>query len=163
MHPKKLVAAVIICGSGLACLASTSGAASDPTAEVPTAAQTASLTPSETNLLTSGAPIDVVMDPATGDVLSVSNADTGAIADISIRSVCDSGDGCYETNTVPYADEGFYGSAGTKTGSWPYRSGYSSGNYTVSACYSGGCGVEIAPNSELAFTSDVTGTSFTIY
>jgi len=163
MRPKKLSAAVLICSAGLACLAATSSATSNPTAEIPTAAQTASLTPPEISLLTSGTPIDVVMDPTTGDVLSVTSADTGAITDISIRNVCDSGDGCYDTTTVPYSNEGFYGSAGTHDGSWPDRSGYSSGNYTVSACYSGGCGVQIAPGSELAFTSDKTGTSFTIY
>jgi hypothetical protein len=136
--------------------------ADTPTAEVPSVAQLSSLTQSEITLLDSGAAINVVMDPSTGDILSVAAADN-AIPDISIRGVCDTGDGCYLTNKVPYADEGFYGSAGTYDGTWLYRSGYSSGNYTVSACWTTNCGVKIGPESHVTFSSDVTGTSFTIY
>jgi hypothetical protein len=136
--------------------------ANAPTAEIPSPAQLAPLTQSEIALLDSGEPVDVLMDPSTGAILSVTAA-AGVVPDVSIRGVCDAGDGCYLTSKVPYADEGFYGSAGTYDGSWAYRSGYSSGNYTVSACWTTNCGVKIGPDSHVTFSSDVTGTSFTIH
>lgn len=133
-----------------------------PTAEVPSPPQLATLNQGEVSLLDSGAPVDAVMDPSTGDILSVTAA--GDVSpQISNHDVCNTGDGCYLTNKVPYADQGFYGTAGTYYGSWAYRSGYSSGNYTVSACWTTNCGVKISPGSHVTFTSDVTGTSFTIY
>ncbi|MGH2862098.1 MAG: hypothetical protein ACRDLT_11435 [Solirubrobacteraceae bacterium] len=57
------------------------------------------------------------------------------------------------------------GSPGTSHFTSPDRSGYTSGNYTVSACWNSGvkCGPTIGPGSGVAFTSDVTGTSFTIH
>jgi hypothetical protein len=138
-------------------------AADAPIAEVPSASQLATLSQGEVALLNSGDPIDVVMDPSTGDIDSVAAAAKSA-AQISNHDVCNSGDGCYATNKVPYADQGFYGTAGTYYGSWAYRSGYSSGNYTVSACWApSSCGVKIGRGSHVTFTSDVTGTSFTIY
>jgi hypothetical protein len=148
--------------SASAALSAASAAGDSSTAEDPTPAQLADLSPSEVALLDSGAPIDVVMDPPTGDIISVATPPS-LVPDISNRAVCDNGDGCYLTNKTPYADEGFYGSSGTYYGTWVYRSGYSSGSHTVSACWIGSCGVEISPGSRVTFTSDVTGTSFTIY
>jgi hypothetical protein len=134
------------------------------TSETPTPAQTADLTPAEITLLNSGQPINVVMDPTTGDIESVTAASgSGAVPAITHRSgICDSGDGCYKTDQTPYANQGFYGSSGTSTGTWYDRSAYSSGNYTVSACWVSGCGIEIGAGSQVDLTSDVTGTSFTI-
>ena len=152
------------CAVGLGAAAGAAPVAADqPTAETPTADQLAGLSQSEVSLLDSGGAIDVVMDPGTGDIVSVAAAQPGADPLISNHNVCNSGDGCYFTNRTPYANQGFYGSAGTYYGSWPYRSGYSSGNYTVSACWTSNCGVKIGPGSRVTFTSDVTGTSFTIY
>jgi hypothetical protein len=144
-------------------LAASPASADAPTSEVPSAAQLAGLSPAELSLLDSGAPIDVVMDPTTGDIVSVTAADDSETPDISNHSICDSGNGCYLTNQTPYADQGFYGSSGTYDGNWPDRSEYTSGNYTVSACWTNGCGVKIGPASHVTLTSDVTGTSFTIY
>lgn len=158
-----LLGCTVVAGGALSGLAATS-VASSTTAAAPTAAQTATLSAGEVSLLNSGGPINVVMDPTTGDISSVTAATTSGVSeDISNHSVCNTGDGCYETNKTPYADQGFYGGAGTATGSWPDRSGYSSGKWTVSACWSSGCGIEIAPGSSVSFGSDVTGTSFTIY
>ncbi len=56
-------------------------------------------------------------DQASGDPISIS----GASPDISNHNICDSGNACYYTNDPPYADQGFYGSAGTYNGNWPYR------------------------------------------
>ncbi len=137
-------------------------AVDDQPAGSPSAAQTATLTPAAIQLLDSGSPIDVLMDPITGDILSVTGAPAASPA-IKQRSGCDIGDGCYFTNMPPLADEGFYGGSGEYTGSWPSRSGYSAGSWTVNACWSGGCGVRIGPGSTVDFTSDVTGTSFTIF
>lgn len=158
---RPVVAAACIVGSAFF----SAGAMADthPTPEVPTAAQLAGLTPAQLSLYQSGAPVDIVLDPDTGDILSVAPAETGNTVDISIRAVCDSGDACYKTNKVPYADNGFHGSAGTYTGNWPYRSGYSAGDYSVSACWTTNCGPEITAGSSVVFSSDVTGTSFTIY
>lgn len=151
---------VAACAVGVASAASNALADPSTAPEVPTQAQLANLTSAEITLLESGTPVDISLDPTNGDILSVSTA----APDISNRGgTCDAGDGCYLTNKVPYANQGFYGSAGTYYGSWPYRSGYTAGNYTVSACWSTNCGPEISPGSKVTFTSDVTGTSFTIY
>jgi len=144
-------------------LAASPASADAPTSEIPSAAQLAGLSAAQVSLLDSGAPINVVMAPNTGDIVSVTAADYTETTDISNHNICDSGNGCYLTNKVPWADQGFYGSSGTYNGNWPYRSGYTSGNHTVSACWTNGCGVEIGPGSEVTFTSDATGTSFTIY
>jgi hypothetical protein len=157
------VLASIAAVSVLSAAAASSAVADGGTYKPAAAAQLAALSQSEITLLDSGKGINVVMDPSTGDILSVTATASGAGADIGMRGVCDAGDGCYQTNKVPYAAYGFDGSAGTYTGSWPYRSGYSSGNYTVSACWTSNCGVKISPGSHVSFTSDVTGTSFTIY
>ena len=162
MRVRKLSMALLVCGMSIAWFATPPGVADGPTPEVPSAAQTSTLTSAQIQLLNSGGPIDVVMDPTTGNILSVTSNSVGFSPDISNHSVCDTGNGCYKTNRVPYADQGFYGSAGTYDGSWPYRSGYSSGNYTVYACWSSACGPDISPGSQISFTSDVTGTSFTI-
>ncbi len=53
-------------------IVSTAAVAQDSViSETPTQAQTATLTPSERNLLSSRVPVDVLLDPSTGDVLSV--------------------------------------------------------------------------------------------
>jgi hypothetical protein len=73
-----LLAGAAVVGGTLGTVAATSGADSQApppaTAEVPTAAQTANLTPAELALLSSGQPINVVMDPTTGDIESVVDA-----------------------------------------------------------------------------------------
>jgi hypothetical protein len=141
-----------------------SSASSAPTAATPTPAQTASLAPAEKALLASSEAKTILMDPATGDILSVTAGTSGGITPaIARHSICNTGDGCYFTYHVPYADEGFYGGAGTSYGTWYYRDGYSSGKWYVSACWTNRCGPEIAPNSVVNFTSETTGTSFTIY
>jgi hypothetical protein len=165
MGPKARMALVAACLASGAFSCSNALADQSTAPEVPTAAQEATLTPAEVTLLNSGGAVNVTMDPTTGDILSVSAAVSVSplVIDISITDSCPSGYGCYLTDKVPYADEGFHGSAGTEYGTWDYRSGYSSGDYTVSACWSSGCGIEITAGSSVSFTSDVTGTSFTIY
>jgi hypothetical protein len=65
---------------------------------------------------------------------------------------------------APWADQGFYGSAGTYTGSWPDRDAFDTGDYTADACWTGGshCTGEWGPNTFIDLTSDVTGTSVKI-
>jgi hypothetical protein len=157
-----VLSAMLIASAGVtAALPAPTYADAPPTYTVPSPAQLAGLTPGELALFTSGAPQTILMDPTTGDILSVSAA--GALPAISKHAECDPGNGCYKTNNGNYTDQGFYGGSGTIDGTWHDRSSYSSGNYTVSACWSGGCGVEIGPGSAVTFTSDVTGTSFTIH
>jgi hypothetical protein len=123
------------------------------------------------------------MDPSTGTVESVTQlspaayqallaaADeasggpkTGASPDISNHNYCNSGDACYYPAMAPWADQGFYGSAGTYTGSWPDWDAFDTGNYTADACWTGGshCTGEWGPNTFIALTSDVTGSSVKI-
>lgn len=142
------------------------GATSQTSAEIPTAAQTATLSTTEKALLASSDPKAIVMNPTSGDVISVTALSAGTMSpEISWHGICEERNACYFTNKVPYADIGFYGKAGTKHGNWLYRKGYSSGKYTVSACWTTGikCGLKIGPDSEVEFTKDVTGSSFTIY
>jgi hypothetical protein len=154
-------AAMLAVGVNVAPAGASSGSA--PTREIPSLAQLSALSPAENRLLVSGTPISVLMDPSTGQILSVTTAVTTASPTISNHNVCAAGKGCYETNRTPYADQGFYGGSGSYHGDWLDRSGYTSGAYTVSACWTSGCGVEIGPGSRVTFTSDATGTSFTIY
>lgn len=120
----------------------------------------------EQALITSTAPATIVIDPATDQILSVTAGEHATPA-ISINYICSSTDECWKTNQVPYADVGFYGSPGTYTGDWPYRKAFLTGEYYGSACFlfdgASGCTPEYAPNKTLTFSSDVTGTSATIY
>jgi hypothetical protein len=108
------------------------------------------------------------MDALTGAVLSITADASGtATPNISIRYVCDGGDLCYLTNTIPHPDIGFYGTPGTWSGDWTYRSGFATGSYYGGVCWSisgrGLCSGEFGPNTQVGFTQDVTGTSATIY
>jgi hypothetical protein len=124
---------------------------------------------SQQALLMSSTPKTVVLDPATGAVISVtSDASSGPTAspDISGGTSCASGDGCYETPTVnaTYHNRSFYGSAGTFTGNWPERNAWDSGDYDASVCWQSSCSPEVGPNTHSTFGgSIVTGTSFRIY
>jgi hypothetical protein len=60
---------------GAGCTVALAGQSSRP--EVPTPAQLATLSQAETTLLNSGAAVNVVMDPNTGDIKSVSAVGTG--------------------------------------------------------------------------------------
>ncbi|WP_067793142.1 hypothetical protein [Actinomadura formosensis] len=123
-----------------------------------------SLSSAEQKLLTSGKPIDVVINPTNGALLSVTpQADIHSA--IGNHNYCNSGDGCYLSGRTPYAHQGFYGSAGTYRGSWPYRSGYNTGRYTASACWTQACSQRaLPPNTHATFNGAlVTGTSFTIH
>lgn len=113
--------------------------------------------------LLSSVPKTVVLDASTGAVLSVSTRSVAPL--ISNRNVCFTGDACYYTGRIPYAHQAFFGSPGTFFGSWPYRSGWFSGNYTTSACWTGACSAfAFGPNTTVSFGGAlVTGTSFTIH
>lgn len=114
--------------------------------------------------LLSSAEKTVVLDSKTGQVLSVT-AGGDVSTNISNHNICNSGDGCYYSGRVPYANQGFYGSAGTYNGSWPYRSGWYTGNYTARACWTQACSQNaFGPNTSVSFNGAlVTGTSFRIY
>jgi hypothetical protein len=132
-----------------------------------------------TPLANSSSPKEVVIDPTTGAVLSVTPLSraqylalevasgelpltVGVTPDISIDNVCDAGWACYYTNEPPYPDYGFYGSSGTYHGSWPDRSGFDTGDYSAYACWVGSCSGTYGPNTYVGFTSDVTGTAIWI-
>ena len=108
--------------------------------------------------LLSSAPKTIVISSATGAILSIR---TGVPA-ISRHDVCNTSDACYY-GEVPYANEGFYGSAGTYSGSWPERYEFGTGKYTARACWSSHCTPELGPTTYTVLTSEVTGTSVTIY
>lgn len=138
------------------------GAASASTAPAPATATT-SMTPAMATLAASSTPKTVVLNPTTGAIVSVT-ATSAVTPAISNHNICNSTDGCYYTNKVPYADQGFYGSAGTFHGSWPYRNAYDTGKYTAKACWTQACAQSyLGPNTYASFGgTDVTGTSFTI-
>lgn len=124
------------------------------------------LSSQERELLNSDAPKTVEIDPATGEFVAVEEGSTWIRPMIGNRNICYSGDGCYYSGKVPYAHQGFYGTAGTYTGSWPYRSGYHTGNYTARACWTTACSqASLPPNTTAYFSGGalVTGTSFRIY
>ncbi|MER5357495.1 hypothetical protein [Streptomyces sp. NPDC002785] len=125
---------------------------------------TPGLSSQERQLLNSDAPKAVELDPATGQILSVEKDDAIGPT-IGNHNICNSGEGCYYSGQVPYAHQGFYGSAGTFTGNWPSRSGWYTGNYTARACWAGACSeVALPPNTKATFNGSlVTGTSFRIY
>lgn len=105
---------------------------------------TATASPTLAPALSSSTPKTVILDPATGAVVSITaTRATPAAADatpmISNDNICNIGDGCYYSGRIPYAHQGFSGSPGTFHGSWPYRSGWGTGNYTASACWVGAC------------------------
>ncbi|MFC3982793.1 hypothetical protein ACFYY8_24175 [Streptosporangium sp. NPDC001559] len=134
---------------------------------IPASADVSALSPQQLELLKSDAPHTISVDPRTGKVLSVTE---GAISTpaISQHNICNSGDFCYASGQVPYAHQGFYGSAGTKTGSWPSRSYFDTGNYRGRACWtyqgSSPCSGPWGPNSYVNFNGSlVTGTSVTLY
>ncbi|GHH84013.1 hypothetical protein GCM10018793_47280 [Streptomyces sulfonofaciens] len=127
--------------------------------------QSTTLSAADSALLRSSEPKTVTMDPATGAVLSVVEGYAHNTPMISNHNICNANDGCFYSGAVPYAHQGFYGTAGTFSGNWPYRSGYYTGQYTASACWVGACSqVRLAPRTEATFSGAlVTGTSFTIY
>jgi hypothetical protein len=139
------------------------GAASASTSPASTSATT-SMTPAMAALVASSTPKTVVLNPATGAIISVTATGATAKPAISNHNICNTGDGCYYTDRVPYADQGFYGSAGTFHGSWPYRNAYDTGKYTAKACWTQACTqAYLGPNTYATFGgTDVTGTSFTI-
>jgi hypothetical protein len=77
MRPRARLALVGACvvSAGAGCAVALAGQASGP--EVPTPAQLATLSPTEIALLDGGGPVNVVMDPNTGDIKSVSAAGAG--------------------------------------------------------------------------------------
>jgi hypothetical protein len=107
----------------------------------------------------------VVVNPATGAIVS-ERAGAPMIPAISNHNICNTGDACYYTNVIPLADQGFFGSAGTFHGSWPDRSAWDTGKFTAHACwtFSGShCSQPFGPNTFVTFGgTDVTGTSMTI-
>jgi hypothetical protein len=123
-----------------------------------------SLSSAEKTLLNSGKPLDVVLNPVNGAFLSVKPQSDVHTA-ISNHNICNSTDSCYLSGRTPYAHQGFYGSSGTYRGSWPYRSGYNTGKYTASACWTQACSQQaLPPNTHATFNGSlVTGTSFTIH
>lgn len=124
----------------------------------------AGATESQAPDLLSSTPKTVLLDVATGKVIEVWRG-TPVSPLISNRNICLNGDGCYFTGRIPYAHQGFYGSPGTFSGSWPFRSGWFTGNYVAHACWVQACSqFAFGPNTNVSFGGAlVTGTSFTIH
>jgi hypothetical protein len=83
---------------------------------------------------------------------------------VSNHNYCNSGDGCYYSGKVPYANQGFYGSAGSYHGNWPDRNAWYTGRYTAYACWTGACSSSwFGPNTYVTFGGSlVNGTVFGI-
>ncbi|WP_189115682.1 hypothetical protein [Pilimelia terevasa] len=115
--------------------------------------------PIDIDLLNSDSSKVVMVDPTTGSVINVE----AQAERISNRNICT--DACFYCGRVPYANQGFCGTSGTDTGSWPARSGYNTGRYTARFCWDNDvCAPYLSPNTE-AFCpggARVTGKSVTI-
>ncbi|SCL39125.1 hypothetical protein GA0074692_5250 [Micromonospora pallida] len=110
----------------------------------------------------------VAIDPKTGEIVAVYEEGMVRPLITQTSSCVNSSYACYYSGQVPYADQGFYGTAGTKTGSWPSRSGGRAGNYSVSFCWSAGgtvCGPTLGPGLFFFFSdgNNYTGLSFRIH
>ncbi|MEV4118285.1 hypothetical protein [Micromonospora sp. NPDC049645] len=109
-----------------------------------------------------------LIDPKTGAVVSAQPIGDFSTL-ISNTPICtNTSYACYFSGSTPYANQGFYGSAGTKTGSWPARNGGKSGSYTVKFCWSDGgtvCSPIYPPGAVWSYADGRlrTGTSVTIY
>ena len=115
-------------------------------------------------LATAKTPMIIEMSVTTGEVTDIVAATTLASPMISNDNICQSSDGCWYSGRIPYANQGFFGSAGTYRGSWPYRSKWGSGSYTASACWTQACSqVRVPPGHIVILSAMSTGTSFTIY
>lgn len=104
----------------------------------------------------------VIVDPATGKILSI----TGVNERIRQRHYCNGHDACYMASKTPYADHGFYGSPGKKSGNWPNRGGYYTGAYYAKFCWNNDdiCAAELHPRAQVVFPGGqtVTGSSVSI-
>ena len=124
----------------------------------------AGVAPSNFLLMSNSAKV-VVLNPVNGAVLSVRPLAQAPVQPlVSNHNFCNSTDACYRTNTPPYANQGFYGTAGTYYGNWPYRNGGYSGQYSARFCWTAACGPTLSPNTTFTFSggATVTGTSVTI-
>jgi hypothetical protein len=113
--------------------------------------------------LLSATPKTVTLDPATGAVVAVVEG-MAASPQISNHAICNTGDGCYFSGRIPFANQGFFGTRGTFRGSWPFRDAFGTGRFTASACWTQACSSTFGPNTTATFGGAlVTGTSFTIH
>jgi hypothetical protein len=101
---------------------------------LPASAQT---TPNASALPNAPAGKDIlaVINPATGQIISETVTSAIATPSVTHSTICNTGWACWESGAVPYANQGFYGTAGTVTGSWPDRDEFWTGNYTASFAY----------------------------
>ncbi|MEV0944899.1 hypothetical protein AB0I90_31605 [Micromonospora wenchangensis] len=129
----------------------------------PAQANESGLSAAERALLASDKPKTLTLDVKTGDIVAVTPG-YPIRPTISNTNFCQSSDACFYSGQVPYADQGFFGTNGTITGSWPSRSGGWSGGYKAKFCWgSGTCGPVLDPLTPFNFGGSlVTGTSVTI-
>lgn len=119
----------------------------------------------------SSKPKTLTIDKGTGKVVSVKSGLAITFPDvtplISQDNVCTSSTSCMISGKVPYADQGFSGT-GTKTGSWVYRKGFSTGSHRASGYYTlngdsvcfGIC--PSPPNTQVLFGSGQTATGIKV-
>jgi hypothetical protein len=119
--------------------------------------------------VSAGKEMVVVIDAPTGKIISMTATSIASVKpDITHQTICNTGWECWFSGKVPYANQGFYGSAGKVTGSWPYRNEFWTGNYTAGFSYSyAGTSHSYSnypPNYAVVFAKNalVTGTSATI-
>lgn len=113
--------------------------------------------------LDSGRPKTVEVDPATGDVLSVSAGEDRTVTDLPVGSdSCTEGDVCLYGVIGSHPGYGFSG-AGSVHGSWEDRIGYTSGSYDVEVTLDNGVVIEaFGPNTAVGFFDPQTITDLTL-
>lgn len=108
----------------------------------------------------------IVLDAKTGKVVGL-QAIGMKPANTTVGTSCPSGAGCFRAPS-PYVLYGFTGSGAAVSGSWSNRTSYTTGNHSVQVCWTPDhiktvCGGVDGPNTSVALTGTVTGTSWRNY
>lgn len=158
------LATVLAAGAGTTAAAAVTTAPPSP----PPTDQPLSVNSTAPRLGQAGGSETFTIDVETGKVLSASKGPIFTPAITGPTNGCASGHACY-TAPAPNVQYGFYGTPGTKSGSWSNRNGYNSGVSRVSTCWvtsdltSRCSSFVLNPGNRVQFNSLVRGTSLTIH
>lgn len=127
----------------------------------PAPAPAQQLSPQQQSLAVSSDAKSVVIDAATGNVLSIKRDSAVQPASLTITN-CLAGDSCWAPSRTPLRNYGFRG-IGTTNGLWPNRGPMYTRSHAVSVCWVGSpkCSPRFGPNTIIGFNSVVTGLKVT--
>ena len=149
-----LAISVVLAGAGSA----TAGDLDDPSLPL--------LSAEEIDLLSSGDPITVTIDAATGELTSV-EATPVTFAPLGVtKNDCSGGKACWYGWLSPHAYYGFDGTGAT--GTWPNRGTFYSRDYYAKPCWLSGTSTVcssayLPPNTTALFAQELTGKRVYLY